>query len=71
MSRVVSGIVKGGVVVPDAPLPEGERVEIVLPEAVAMPPELAEECRAWDRGSDEALALIERLAEEGERDEKG
>ena len=32
MSRTIEGVVQGGVVVPTAPLPEGARVEIVLPE---------------------------------------
>ncbi len=69
MARTVSGVVKGGVVVPDAPLPEGERVEIVVPEPV--PPELEGEWRAWDRASDRALETVERLAQEQEQDEKG
>ncbi len=33
MSQIVSGIVKDGVVVPESPLPEGRRVEIVAPSA--------------------------------------
>lgn len=69
MARTVSGVVKGGVVVPDTPLPEGERVEIVLSDAV--PPDLEEEWRAWDRASDRALETVERLAQEQEQDEKG
>jgi uncharacterized protein (DUF433 family) len=38
MSRIVSGVVKDGVVVPEAPLPEGQRVEIVAPSAPSAGP---------------------------------
>jgi uncharacterized protein (DUF433 family) len=34
MSQVVSGVVKDGVIVPEAPLPEGRRVEIGVPNGV-------------------------------------
>jgi hypothetical protein len=72
MTRSVSGVVREGVVVPDAPLPEGARVEVVLAEASPeVPPELEEELRAWDRASARALETVERLAEESGRDEKG
>ena len=58
-----------GVVVPNAPLPEGAFVEVqVLREPMEMPPELQEELDAWDRASAEALELVERLAREGEVD---
>jgi hypothetical protein len=71
MSRSVRGVVKEGVVVPDVPLPEGQRVEIVLPDASSsVPPELEQEWQAWDRASAKALELVERLAEESEKDEK-
>ncbi len=66
----VWGVVKEGVVVPDAPLPEGVRVEIRLPEpAGGTPPELQAEFEAWDRASANALDMVERLAREGEGDE--
>ncbi len=35
MSQVVSGVVRDGVVVPEAPLPEGRRVDIVAPDGVS------------------------------------
>lgn len=70
MSRTVWGLVKEGVVVPDVPLPEGQRVEIVL-EGDAVPPELREEWEAWDRASVNALDLVERLAKESAKDEEG
>ena len=67
MTRTVSGIVKDGVIIPDARLPEGARVEIVVPrEADELPSELREEIEAWDRASDKALDLVERIAR-GER----
>jgi hypothetical protein len=65
MTGKVGGVVKNGVIVPDAPLPEGQRVEIVpAEEAVAVPPQLREEWEAWDRASANALDLVERLAQE-------
>jgi hypothetical protein len=72
MARSVGGVVKGGVVVPNHPLPEGAWVEIVLPESMTeVPLELADEWEAWDRASAEALELVERLAQEKAPDEKG
>jgi hypothetical protein len=72
MATSVWGIVKEGLVVPDSPLPEGARVEIVLPEAALdVPPELRAEFDAWDRASAESLELVERLAREGEANDKG
>ena len=66
----VWGVVKEGVVVPEAPLPEGARVEIRLPDPPpGLPPELKAELEAWDRASANALDLVERLAREGEGDE--
>jgi uncharacterized protein (DUF433 family) len=35
MSQVVSGVVRDGVVVPESPLPEGRRVEVIAPEGAA------------------------------------
>src|SRR5438045_599929 len=62
---VVRGIVKGGVVVPsgDAPLPEGAEVEIVL-HSPEVPAEFQAEFKAWERASDEAWRLIDRLEHE-------
>jgi hypothetical protein len=67
MSTIISGIVTNGVVVPNSPLPEGARVNIqVQPNRLDVPPELAQELAAWQQGSAEALALVERLADEDE-----
>ncbi len=69
MSIVVAGFVKNGVVVPNAPLPEGAFVEVhVVSGPIEVPPELQEEFDAWDRASAESLDLVERLAREGEGD---
>ena len=69
--QTVGGVVRAGVIVPDAPLPEGRRVEIVVPAGQPeMPPELAEEIQAWNGASDRALELVERLAAESSGDEK-
>lgn len=71
MSTTVAGFVKNGVVVPNAPLPEGAFVEVhVIRGPIELPPELQEEFGAWDRASAEALELVERLAREGEGDAK-
>jgi hypothetical protein len=71
MSLMIAGIVKNGVVVPNAPLPEGALVEIHLnagsPEVSA---ELQAELDGWERASAEALQLVERLAHEMDADEK-
>jgi hypothetical protein len=69
MAMTIAGVVKNGVVVPNAPLPEGAFVEVrVLRGPIEVPPELQEEFDAWDRASAEALELVERLAREGEDD---
>jgi len=57
MAAVISGIVKGGLVVPSSPLPEGARVETLLGDS----PELQAEFRAWDFASDTALELVEQI----------
>jgi hypothetical protein len=70
VATTVGGVVKEGRVVPDSPLPEGARVEIVLPDGPpVIPPDLKAEFDAWDRASAEALDLVERLAREGEADD--
>jgi hypothetical protein len=72
MATTILGIVRGGKIVPEIPLPEGLEVQIMLPEATLdVPPELQAELDAWSLGSAEALALVERLAEEGAGDEEG
>jgi hypothetical protein len=71
VSVTAAGFVKNGVVVPNAPLPEGALVEVrVIRGPIEVPPELQEEFDAWDRASAEALGLVERLAREGEDDAK-
>jgi hypothetical protein len=67
MPNIVAGFVKNGVVVPNAPLPEGAFVEVhVINESIEIPQELQEEFDAWDRASAQALELVERLAREGD-----
>ena len=71
MSVTIAGIVKNGVVVPNEALPEGAQVEIqVASEALEVPAELQEELAAWQRASANSLALVERLAQESEANEK-
>jgi hypothetical protein len=63
MPVIVAGFVKNGVVVPNAPLPEGAFVEVhVLNGPVEVAPELREELDAWHRASAEALESVERRA---------
>ena len=67
MPDIVAGFVKNGVVVPNAPLPEGAFVEVhVINGPIEVPPELQDELHAWQLASAKALELVERLAEEGE-----
>jgi hypothetical protein len=69
MTTTIWGTVKEGKIIPQTPLPEGARVQIVLvDELPTLPPELQEEFAAWDRASANALELVERLAAEGEAD---
>ena len=71
MSAIVAGFVKNGVVVPNAPLPEGAFVEVrVIRGAIEVPPELQEEFDAWERAGAGTLEMVERLAEAMEADEK-
>lgn len=69
MDVIIPGVVRDGCVIPDAPLPEGARVEVRL---VARPPEvpsdLQAEFDAWGRASDRALGLVEGPAPEGGAD---
>jgi hypothetical protein len=72
MSVIVAGFVKNGVVVPNAPLPEGSFVEVrVISGPINVPPDLQAELDAWQQAGAEALELVERLAREGEADDKG
>jgi hypothetical protein len=67
MSVPVAGFVRNGVVVPNAPLPEGAFVEVrVIHGSVEVPPELQEEFDAWERAGAGTLEMVERLAEEME-----
>jgi hypothetical protein len=71
MAITVAGVVKNGIVVPNAPLPEGAFVEVrVLSGPIEVPPELQAEFDAWDRASARSLERVERLAREGEDDAK-
>ena len=66
MTETMGGTVLDGRIVPDAPLPEGARVEIrVLGPEFDMPPELRDELRAWQCAGADAIELVERLAEQG------
>ncbi|MEO8498458.1 MAG: hypothetical protein ABI614_25625 [Planctomycetota bacterium] len=60
-SRIISGIVKNGVVVPQAnsELPDGAHVNIVLQPA-EMPQELKEELKAWQRAGNQAWQMIDK-----------
>jgi hypothetical protein len=70
MSEPIGGIVRNGVVVPDAPLPEGMRVEVrIATRPLPVPPELQEEFDAWDRASDQTLEAFEKMVEGDRQDE--
>ncbi len=72
MSIVIAGFVKNGVVVPNAPLPEGAFVEVhVIRGPIDVPPELQEEFDAWQLAGAQTLETVERLAQEGDANEKG
>jgi hypothetical protein len=71
VDSTISGVVKDGLIVPSVPLPEGAQVDIRLrEEPLEVPPELQEELQAWQRGSANALEMVERLAQEMEANEK-
>ena len=62
---LIPGVVKDGVIVPQAevPLPEGMQVGIfLLPEGI--PDELESELAAWDRAGEEAWNLIDEWEKE-------
>ena len=72
MAIVIAGFVKNGVVVPNAPLPEGAFVEVhVIRGPIEVPPELQAELDAWQLAGAGTLAMVERLAEEADANEKG
>jgi hypothetical protein len=72
MSVIVAGFVKNGVVVPNAPLPEGAFVEVhVVSGPIEVPAELQEEFDDWERAGAGTIEMVERLAEEMEANEKG
>jgi hypothetical protein len=64
-ARVIPGIVKNGVVVPQAnsDLPDGAHVNIVL-QAAEMPLELREELEAWQRAGDQVWHMIDQWESE-------
>jgi hypothetical protein len=66
---IIPGVVRDGRVVPDAPLPEGARVEVRLVGPPAeVPPDLQAEFEAWGRASDRVLELADAAAPEGGAD---
>lgn len=66
MDVIVPGVVQDGRVVPDAPLPEGARVEVrLVGSPPTVPPDFQAEFEAWGRASDRALELVEGPAPEG------
>jgi hypothetical protein len=73
MSVIVAGFVKNGVVVPNAPLPEGVQVEIHLSDGPAVPMARAtpSELRRMPREQRQAiLVAAAELAEEDYRSDK-
>jgi hypothetical protein len=71
MTTTIWGLVKEGRIVPGSPLPEGAHVEIRLADpSIEVPEELRAEFEAWDRAAADALELVERLAQEGEADQR-
>jgi hypothetical protein len=70
MAQTMWGVVKEGVVRPDSPLPEGTRVQIVVPDGPELEPELAAELAQWQLAGAQSLAMVERLVEE-DADEEG
>src|SRR5438552_17308731 len=59
MAVTVGGFVRNGMVVPNAPLPEGAFVEVrVINGPIEVPPELQAELDAWQLTSAEALESV-------------
>jgi hypothetical protein len=63
--RIIPGVVRNGVVVPegDTTLPEGTRVEIVLP-FIAITPELQAELSAPGQAGDDAGRTVDQWERE-------
>jgi predicted DNA-binding antitoxin AbrB/MazE fold protein len=63
--RIIPGIVKNGVVVPQAKteLPDGAHVNILLQPA-EMPQELKAELEAWQRAGDQVWKMIDKWESE-------
>jgi len=63
--RIIPGIVKNGVVVPqtDNELPDGTHVSIVV-QNDEMTPELKEELAAWQRAGTETWEMIDKWESE-------
>jgi hypothetical protein len=71
MTNTIWGTVRDGKIIPEAPLPDGLRVQITAPEQVVIPGELQAELDDWSLGNAEALAMVEQLAEEMGHHEEG
>ena len=71
MSMIVAGFVKNGVVVPNAPLPEGAQVEIRLTEAISATGLTPRQLRQLPREQRQViLAAAAELAEADYRSDK-
>ncbi len=64
MSDTIWGVVRDGKIIPQSPLPDGLHVQITVPEGGLIPEELQSEPDAWSQGNADALAMVEKLAEE-------
>jgi hypothetical protein len=71
MAAIILGVVREGKIVPDASLPEGLQVQITVPEEAVIPEELQSDLELWSQGNAEALAMVDQMAEEMGRSEKG
>ena len=61
MSATIWGVVKDGLIIPQSPLPEGARVQIVVSsETAELPADLQAEFDTWCFGSTSALAAFEQ-----------
>jgi hypothetical protein len=61
MSAMIWGVVKDGLIIPQSPLPEGARVQIVVASGTEMlPADLQSEFDSWSLGSAEALQAFEQ-----------
>lgn len=63
MSAIVFGVVRGGRIITEAPLPEGTRVEVrSCQERMEFTAEEHAEFTDWETASADALDLVESLA---------